>query len=276
MKNITFILIFLISILGYSQIISGKITDIDNKPISGARIGIENTDFGDQSDKNGNFEIDFTNFDKNSNIKVLISEFQPYKIKILDFINSDKKIVLTEKIVNIEPVNINPKKYKFKNFGTSNSKTNYCGYDSEKKERLFREYAIKVENRKHLKVKKINVNIVNDSFIDSATLIFDVQGSKNDFPDDTKSLTSETLKFTFTKNDIVNKKISLDVSDQNIWTNEDFFVLVRVEDNLKGKLYFGGNIFAFSKNTYYRNYYGEWKKYSAGEPSINVDVQIEK
>ena len=127
-----------------------------------------------------------------------------------------------------------------------------------------------------MKVKKINVNIVNDSFIDSATLIFDVQGSKNDFPDDTKSLTSETLKFTFTKNDIVNKKISLDVSDQNIWTNEDFFVLVRVEDNLKGKLYFGGNIFAFSKNTYYRNYYGEWKKYSAGEPSINVDVQIEK
>ena len=120
------------------------------------------------------------------------------------------------------------------------------------------------------------MNIVNDSFIDSATLIFDVQGSKNDFPDDTKSLTSETLKFTFTKNDIVNKKISLDVSDQNIWTNEDFFVLVRVEDNLKGKLYFGGNIFAFSKNTYYRNYYGEWKKYSAGEPSINVDVQIEK
>ena len=91
MKNITFILIFLISILGYSQIISGKITDIDNKPISGARIGIENTDFGDQSDENGNFEIDFTNFDKNSNIKVLISEFQPYKIKILDFINSDKK-----------------------------------------------------------------------------------------------------------------------------------------------------------------------------------------
>ena len=276
MKNITFILIFLISILGYSQIISGKITDIDNKPISGARIGIENTDFGDQSDENGNFEIDFTNFDKNSNIKVLISEFQPYKIKILDFINSDKKIVLTEKIVNIEPVNINPKKYKFKNFGTSNAKTIYCGYDSEKKDKLFREYAIKVENRKHLTVKKINVNIVNDSFIDSATLIFDVQGSKNDFPDDTKSLTSETLKFTFTKNDIVNKKISLDVSDQNIWTNEDFFVLVRVEDNLKGKLYFGGNIFAFSKNTYYRNYYGEWKKYSAGEPSINVDVQIEK
>ncbi len=276
MKKNILILTFLISIFSYSQIVSGNITDQDNKPISGARIGIENTDFGDFSDENGNFKIDFTIFDKNANLKVLISEFQPYKVKVSDFLNSDKKIVLTEKIINIEPVNINPKKFKIKNFGTSNSKTNYCGYDSEKKERLFREYAIKVENKKHLKIKKINVNIVDDSFSDFATLIFDIQGSKNGFPDDTKSLTNETLKLTFTKNEIVNKKISLDVSNQNIWTNEDFFVLVRVDESLKGRLFFGGNIFAFSKDTYYRTYYGEWKKFSTGEPSINVDVQIEK
>ena len=276
MKKIILILTFLISIFNYSQIVSGKIFDQNKKPIPGARIGIENSDFGDLSDENGNFQIDFTNFDKNSNLKVIISEFQPYKIRISDFIASDRKIIQTEKIVNIEPININPKKYKFKNFGTSNSKTNYCGYNSEDKDRIFREYAIKVENKKQLKIKKINMNIVDDSFIDSATLIFDIQGSNNGFPDDTKSLTNETLKLTFTKNEIVNKKISLDVSNQNIWTNEDFFVLVRVDEGLKGRLYFGGNIFAFSKDTYYRKYYGEWKKFSTGEPSINVDVQIEK
>jgi len=276
MKKITFVLTFLLSIFGYSQIISGEICNQDKKPISGARIGIENTDFGDLSDENGNFQIDLTNFDKNSSLKIYVSEFQPYNIKISDFLNSDRKIVLTEKVMNIEPININPKKYKFKNFGTSNSKTNYCGYDSENKDRLFREYAIKVENKKHLKIKRINVNIVDHSFINSATLIFDIQGSKNDFPDDQKSLTNETLKLTFSKNDIKNKMISLDVSEQNIWTNEDFFVLVRVDDNLKGRLYFGGNIFAFSKDTYYRNYFGKWNKFSTGEPSINIDVQIEK
>ena len=70
--------------------------------------------------------------------------------------------------------------------------------------------------------------------------------------------------------------ISFDVNEKNIWTNEDFFVLVRVDESLNGKLYFGGNIFAFSKDTYYRTYFGEWKKFSTGEPSINVDVQIEK
>ena len=276
MKKITFVLTFLLSIFGYSQIISGEIFNQDKKPISGARIGIENTDFGDLSDENGNFQIDLTNFDKNSSLKIYVSEFQPYNIKISDFLNSDRKIVLTEKVINIEPININPKKYKFKNFGTSNSKTNYCGYDSENKDRLFREYAIKVENKKHLKIKRINVNIVDDSFINSATLIFDNKRKKNGFPDDQKSLTNETLKLTFSKNDIKNKMISLDVSEQNIWTNEDFFVLVRVDENLKGRLYFGGNIFAFSKDTYYRNYFGKWNKFSTGEPSINVDVQIEK
>lgn len=276
MKKITFVLTFLLSIFGYSQIISGEIFNQDKKPISGARIGVENTDFGDLSDENGNFQIDLTNFDKNSSLKIYVSEFQPYNIKISDFLNSDRKIILTEKVINIEPININPKKYKFKNFGTSNSKTNYCGYDSENKDRLFREYAIKVANKKHLKIKRINVNIVDDSFINSATLIFDIQGSKNGFPDDQKSLTNETLKLTFSKNDIKNKMISLDVSEQNIWTNEDFFVLVRVDENLKGRLYFGGNIFAFSKDTYYRNYFGKWNKFSTGEPSINVDVQIEK
>ena len=51
---------------------------------------------------------------------------------------------------------------------------------------------------------------------------------------------------------------------------------MRVDESLNGKLYFGGNIFAFSKDTYYRTYFGEWKKFSTGEPSINVDVQIEK
>ena len=85
MKKITFVLTFLLSIFGYSQIISGEIFNQDKKPISGARIGIENTDFGDLSDENGNFQIDLTNFDKNSSLKIYVSEFQPYIIKISDF-----------------------------------------------------------------------------------------------------------------------------------------------------------------------------------------------
>lgn len=276
MKEILILLTLSIFTINFSQLISGKIINEAEKPIQSARVGIENTEIGDLTDENGNFQIDFSNIDKNANLKVYVSEFIPYEIKVNDFIKSNREIILRERAINIKPVSINPKKYKYKNFGTSNAKTNYCGYDSEKKDRLFNEYAIKVENKKHLKVKTINVNIVTFEVKGSATLIFDIQNASNGFPDDKKSLTNETLKLTINKNDIKNNKVSLDISDKNIWTNEDFFVLVRVEESLNGKLYFGGNIFAFSKNTYYRNYFGEWKKYSTGEPSINVDVQIEK
>lgn len=276
MKKILILLTLSIFTINFSQLISGKIINEAEKPIQSARVGIENTEIGDLTDENGNFQIDFSNIDKNANLKVYVSEFIPYEIKVNDFIKSNREIILRERAINIKPVSINQKKYKYKNFGTSNAKTNYCGYDSEKKDRLFNEYAIKVENKKHLKVKTINVNIVTFEVKGSATLIFDIQNASNGFPDDKKSLTNETLKLTINKNDIKNNKVSLDISDKNIWTNEDFFVLVRVEESLNGKLYFGGNIFAFSKNTYYRNYFGEWKKYSTGEPSINVDVQIEK
>lgn len=271
-----FFLTFLTYTLSYSQNIRGELKDKKDNPITGARIGIENTEIGDLTDENGNFQIDFTNIDKNSIIKVQVNEFQSYLAKISEFINSNHKIVLNEKVVDIEPIIINPKKYKLKNFGTSNSKRAYCGYDSEIKGKIFREYAILVKNNKRLKIEKININIVNANFEDSTTLIFDIQNSKNGFPDDLKALTNETLKLNFTKDDIKNNKISLDVNDKDIWTDDDFFVTMRVDESFKGRLAFGGNIFAFSKDTFYRNFYGEWKKFSVGEPSINVDVQIEK
>lgn len=259
-----------------AQIILGKIFNEELKPIENVRIGIEDEEIGDISDINGNFKIDFTNIDKNKYLKVIVSEFQPFKVKISDFIDSKHEIFLKEKIINIETVNINPKKYISKNFGTSNSKRAYCGYDSEKKDKILREYAIKVENKRHLKIKNINVSIIDFKLNKPATLIFDIQNSKNGFPDDSQSLTNETLKLVLTENEIKNNKGTLNIADQNIWTNQDFFILMRIEEDFDGRIMFGGNIFAFSKDTYYRNYYGEWKKFSAGEPSINVDVLIEK
>ncbi|UOE39143.1 carboxypeptidase-like regulatory domain-containing protein [Chryseobacterium oryzae] len=276
MKKNIFLVIILFFFQSQAQKISGKIVDKENEPIKNARVGIESEEIGDISDENGNFQIDFSNIEKNKNLKVVVSEFQPFEIKISDFINSAHQIILKEKFINIEPVIINPKKYILRNFGTSNSKTNYCGYDSEKKDKIFNEYAIKISNKRHLKIKNINVNIVNFKLNKPAVLIFDIQNAKNGFPDDSQSLANETLKLELTEDDIRNNKVSLNVEDKNIWTNQDFFVLVRVDENLDGRLYFGGNIFAFSKNTYYRNYFGDWKKFSVGEPSINVDVLIQK
>lgn len=278
MKKIRFaVLLTLITINFQAQIISGKILDENNNPISEARIGIENKAIGGVTDSNGNYSINITNIDKTETFKVIINEYEPFKISVGDLLQSQNyTIKLKKKMITLETVIINPKKYVSKNFGTSNTKQAYCGVDSNDPYDVFIEHAIKIKNKKKLKIKNININLADFKFEKTATFIFDIQNEKNGFPDDTQSLVTETLKLTVTENDIKNKKLSIDVSNQNIWTNKDFFVLVRIADDFKGKLSFAGNVFAFSKDTYYRNYLGEWKKYSGGEPSINVDVMIEK
>lgn len=278
MKKIEFTLLFLlITVTFHAQKISGKILDEENNPISEARIGIENEEIGDVTDSNGNYTINLTNIDETKTLKVLVSEYEPFKVKISDFIKSKNHTInLKSKIINLETVIVNPKKYVHKNFGTSNSKKSYSEFDSNDPNDIYYERAIKIKNKKKLKIKTININIVDYKFEKTATFIFDIQGDKNGFPDDEQSLVNEPLKLTVTENDIKNKKVSLDISDKNIRTDKDFYVLVRIAEDFKGRLNFGGNIFAFSKDTYYRNYFGKWKKYSVGEPSINVDVMIEK
>lgn len=278
MKKIKFTLLFiLITISFHAQKISGKILDENGNAISEVRVGIENEEIGDVTDSNGNYTIDLTNIDETKNIKVIDNEYEPFIANISDFIKSQNHtIYLKRKAINLESVVINPKKYILKNFGTSNSKKTYTEHNSNDPDDVFMELGIKIKNKKNIKIKNININIVDYKFEKTATFIFDIQGEKNGFPDDAQSLVNESLKLTVTENDLKDKKISLDISDKNIWTDKDFFVLVRIAEDFKGRLNFGGNIYAFTKDTYYRNYFGKWKKYSAGEPSINVDVLVEK
>lgn len=278
MKKIKFTLLFILfTITFHAQKISGKILDENSNPISEVRIGIENEEIGDVTDSNGNYTVDLTNIEEAKKIKATSAEYEVFIIKISDFVKSQNHTInLKKKAINLDPVIINPKKYVHKNFGTSNSKKAYSEHNSNDPDDIYKEFAIKIKNKKKLHIKNININIVDYKFEKTATFIFDVQGEKNGFPDDAQSLVNEPLKVTVTENDIKNKKVSIDVSDKNIWTDKDFFVLVRIAEDFKGKFSFAGNIFAFSKDTYHRNYFGEWKKYSGGEPSINVDVMIEK
>lgn len=277
MKKIKFtLLLILITITFYAQKISGKIVDENSNAISEVRIGIENEESGDLTDNSGNYTIDITNVDQTKTLKVIAAEYEPFKVRISDFAQSKNHTInLKKRVINLEPVIINPKKYVRKNYGTSNSKK-YCEFDSNYPKDIFGEKAIKVKNKRNLKITNININIVDFKLEKPATLIFDILGEKNGLPDDTQSLVNEPLKLTVTANDLKDKKVSLNISDKNIWTNKDFYVSVRVAEDFKGILNIGGNIFAFSKDTFYRYYFGEWKKFSGGEPSINVDVLVEK
>jgi len=278
MKKFEFTLMFLLFAITFqAQKISGKILGENNNPIAEARIRIENEEIGDLSDRNGNYTIDITNINETKTLKVIVNEYDPFTVIISDFIKSQNyNIKLKKKIIFLEPVVINPKKYVLKNYGTSNSKKIYGGYNTNDPDDIFQEYAIRIENKKKLKIKNININIVDFKLEKPATFIFDIQSEKNGFPDESQSLLNEPLKLLVTENDLRDKKVTLDLSDKNIWTDKDFFVLFRVAEDFKGILNIGGNIFAFSKDTFYRKFNGEWKKFSVGEPSINVDVLIEK
>jgi hypothetical protein len=273
--NLKYLLIILIAGELSSQKISGKVLTENKEPVSDARIGVSNEDVGDITDKDGRYSIDISAIERSKMLKVDVNGYEPFQISLSDFAALENhSIFLKEKMTNIQEVNIIPKKYVLRNFGTKNSKRAYCGYNSEDVNKLFREYAIKIKNNKRLKIKNINVELTSFMLEQPVVLIFDVQNSVNEFPG--KSVVNETLKLIVSNENSKDNRISLDVSDKNIWLNEDFFVSVRVSEDFKGKMYFGGNIFAFSKNTYYRSYFGEWKKFSVGEPSVNVDVIIEK
>ncbi|MDR2235767.1 MAG: hypothetical protein LBE92_06560 [Chryseobacterium sp.] len=267
--------LLLIGKLSFAQKISGTIVTERHTPVTDARIGVENEDIGDMTDGEGRYSLDLSGIAKDKNLKVLVNGYEPFQMSLSEFeaLNS-YEIILKEKPVEIDKIEITPKKYILKNFGTRNARRAYCGYNSQDTTKLFREYAIKVNNTRKAKIKTIHVNLASFTLEQPVTLIFDVQRSADGFPGE--SLVNQTLKLTVTKDEIKNNTVSLDVGDQGIWTNEDFFVSVRTAEDFKGRLYIAGNIFAFSKSTYYRNYFGEWKKFSSGEPSINADVLIER
>jgi len=277
MKKIILIsLLFLLFNTIRSQNISGVVYDGDQKAVSGVVVGVEGQNTGDITDEDGAFSLDLTQVDKNKNIIAYLGGYEPYRIKVSDYLMSNNhNITLTEKVVNIQQVVLTAQKTSPKNIGEDKkSKTRYCGYDSRKNKALFNEFAIKIKNKKRIKIKNININVCDYKIESPITLVFDIYSVKNDLPGE--SLISQTLSKEITNTDIKDNVISLNVSDKNIWLDEDFFVSVRTANDFTGYLYFSGNIFTFSQKTYYRVYYGDWKEFSSGVPSINLDVLVKK
>lgn len=277
-KNIGICFLLLLFNNFYSQKLDGIVSSENEKSISGVVVGVEGENLGDVTDEKGFFSIDLTTVDKNKNLIAYLGGYEPFKIKISDYLNrSNHDIILKEKVIinNIQQIVLTPQKTYEKNLGVDKkSKIRYCGYNSKSNKALFEEFAIRIKNKKKVKIKNINITVSDYNIETPMLLIFDVYTNKDKLPNE--SLLNETLSKEVTNADIKNNVISLDVSDKNIWIEEDFFVSVRTANDFSGYLYLSGNIFAFSQDTYYRLYHDIWKKFSSGAPSINVDVLIKK
>ncbi|CAM3195447.1 carboxypeptidase-like regulatory domain-containing protein [Elizabethkingia anophelis] len=268
-----FTIFFIFSNSLFSQDITGRLLSKDMNPIQQVVVGVEGKNVGAISNDKGIFSINLSNQSLKNNIIITANGYESYKISIEDFIKqSNHDIILNERVIEIPEVNISSKRYILKNWGNNNINRAYTSFDSNKSKQIMREIAVKFDNKKPIRINKINVGLFDYTFEDSITLIFNVYNSINKLPGET--LSPRMLKVVISKNDIKNKTISIDVSKYNIWTNSDFYVSMRVADDFKGKLQLGGNIYAFTKDTYYRYFYDNWNKYSMGVPAINVDIQI--
>lgn len=276
-KKLIVFLFLIISVSIYSQAISGVVQNEDKVNIEGVIIGVEGNSVGDITDKNGSFNVNFTDIDKNKILIAYLGGYELYKIKILDFINQKSHdIILKEKTTNIEPVILSSNHLIEKNIGVnSKSKSSYCGFNSKNDKQLLKEFAIRFKNDKKIKLKNININLSGYKINKPMMLIFDVYSSKGNMPNQSlllKSL-SKVIKDDL---EIKNNVLRINVSDENIWVEDDFFVSVRVANDFDGYLYLSGNVFAMFQKTYYRYYYDVWKSYTGGAPSINLDVLIKK
>lgn len=271
-----FFLIFL-GIFCNAQVITGKILSrYDNTPVPYAKIGIGNEENGTIADENGSYTLDLSTVNKDLNLVVEVGGFDQFTIPIKNFLqNSSHTILLKEKVKDIATVDITPKKYKDKHWGvdSKSKKILFATYPERKKDKEEQslELAIKFSNKKKAKIQKINLNIADFETDVPVELRVNVYDNKNGIPG--QSVLYKDITTVITKNSIVENTFSLDVSDEDIYVNDDFFVSIQFMNYFKGHIFISGALF---KNVFRRKYYGNWEKTSLASPAINIDVKVEK
>lgn len=274
--KIYFFFIFLGVFLN-AQTLTGKIlSQYDNSPIPYAKIGIGNEENGTIADENGNYVLDLSNVNKDLNLNVDVGGFEKFAISINSFLQkSNHNILLKEKVRDIAEVVINPKQFKNKHWGvdSKSKKILFAVYPDRRKdkEEQSKEFALKISNSKKAKIQKINLNIADFQTDVPVKIRINVYNEKDGKPD--QSVLYEDITAILTKNSIVDNTFTLDVSNEDIYVNDDFFVSIQFMNFFKGHVYISGALF---RNGYSRKYYSNWEKLSLASPAINVDVKVEK
>ncbi|MHA6728323.1 carboxypeptidase-like regulatory domain-containing protein [Chryseobacterium sp. A301] len=272
MKKIYLFFILLVGCLLKAQFVSGTIVSKeDMQPISYAKIGIENQSVGTIADEKGQFQIQLKDLDPKTKLKIEVGGFEPYSTSIEQFLKEKQHtITLIEKVKNIEEVIIDPRKYSRKNWGISTkTKSLLIGHNpSKSSEDQSKEVAMLFRTHKKTKIEKININI-SDFETDRPVFIRYSVYDKN-----LKSILSEDLHDEITSEKIVDGTYSFDVSKNNIWVEDDFYVGIQLLSDFNGRFYMSGAL--MGNKTIYRNYLGEWKKVPLLTPAINIDVKIQK
>ncbi len=271
MKNYfcLFILFPFLTLQTYSQTIemNGIVIDSETKnPIEFVNIGILNKNKGTISNLNGEFNLSVSKELSNDSLTISHVSYYTIKIPIKNF--KDQTISLEPKTNELSEVIISNRKKRNRKIGVkSYNPLLWLGAISEDMDIIENAQRINIPD-KSVKVKYVNIYLRSGFKSDSSFVRINFYKNVDNRPDE---------KIVF-ENIVQKKKIEpgwlqIDLTKQNVYIEEDFFVGVEFIPDFKNKLeVYIGAILTKGKGYSRRNSQGEWNKLQ-GASTINVEIE---
>ncbi|MBK1897946.1 alpha/beta fold hydrolase [Chryseobacterium paridis] len=258
-----------------AQIISGTVLSKDeNQPIPYVKIGVEKENIGVISDEKGNFSIDLTKANRAGNVRIEVAGYENYTETVQNFVkNNSQKILLKEKVKNIQEVKLTPKKLVDKNWGVTTKTKNvmYSVNPGLNQENFLGETALQFNATRRSKIKNINLNIASYVSDEPVQMRYTIYSEKNGFPD--KNILNEEINVALTEDMTKSGTFALDVNDYNIWVQGKFFIGIQFLKRFNGRIKISAALF---RTGFLREFYGDWQKVTLAAPAINIDVKVDK
>lgn len=275
MKKINSLFLLFFAFYLNAQLISGTVfSKEENLPIPYVKIGVEKENVGVISDEKGNFSIDLSKANMGGNIRIEVAGYESYTETIQSFVKyNSQKILLKEKVKNIQEVKLTPKKLVDKNWGV-NTKTKSIMYSVNpefNQKNFLGETALEFNANKRSKIKNINLNIASYVSDQPVLMRYTIYSEKNGFPD--KNILNEEITVELTEDMIKSGAFTLNVNDYNIWVQGKFFIGIQFLKKFNGKINISAALF---RTGFLREFYGDWQKVTLAAPAINIDVKVDK
>ena len=124
------------------------------------------------------------------------------------------------------------------------------------------------KTNKKTKIEKININISSFKTDKPVFIRFTI------YDKNLNSILTEDLHDEITSDKIIDGTYNFDVSKNNIWINDNFYIGIQLLNSSEGTFYMNGAL--MGNKTIFRNYLNEWQKIPLVSPAINIDVKVQK
>lgn len=271
MKNLIYTLVFfqILSIHAFSQEIkmNGIIVDSDTKiPVEFVNIGIVNENKGTISNLNGDFKLNVSIKYINDSLTISHINYFTKKISIENFEN--KTIFLQPRTNELSEVVVTNNKIKKRKIGVkSYNPLLWLGVISETKDMVEIAQRINI-SEKNVHIKYINFYLRKGFKSDSVFIRINFYRNVDNTPDE-KIVLDNILQ----KKLIEPGWIQIDLTRNNIFLEEDFFVSVEFIPDFKNPLeVYLGAILTKGKGFSRKNSQGKWNKLQ-GASTINAEIE---